>query len=119
MLLHGYCGVGGCGDDGDQSNGVYDVHSGRSHDRHCWSAADCGCMTGCECEAGGVLTDCDGLHDNHQVGGSDAGRSSLKSPAHHQLIGQRHPAQHLPHLVVYCQNLQIIRPLSSVLSSKG
>ena len=65
-------------------------------------------MTGCECEAGGVLTDCDGLHGNHQVDGSDDGRSSLKSPAHHRLIGQKHPAHHLPRLVVYCQNLQTI-----------
>ena len=57
-------------------------------------------MTGCECEAGGVLTDCDGLHGNHQVDGSDGGRSSLKSPTPHRLIGQRRPTQPLPQLLV-------------------
>ena len=111
MYIHGYCGVGDYGGDGDQNSGVYDVDSCRSHDRHCWSAADCDCMTGCECEAGGDQTDCGDLHDIHLVDGSDGGRSSLKSPTPHLLIGQRRPFQHVPHLVVYFQNLQIMSPL--------
>ena len=68
-------------------------------------------MTGCGYEAGGALTDCGDLHDSHLAGGSDGGRSSLKSPTPQLLIGQRRPFQHVPHLVVYFQNLQIMSPL--------
>ena len=57
-------------------------------------------MTGCGYEAGGVLIDCGDLHDSHLAGGSDGGRSSLKSPTPHRLIGQRRPNQPLPHLLV-------------------